>query len=224
METLCRSFQRKPIHERRPSASSLNGSSAKFHMDVSRLGKSGNILLLKEEKNSRGHGCNTVSVLQMTEKNRVHAGFIWAAGINRFWEAFDNVLKRKPDCGAEAPLTLNCFVLCSWSPSQVFENRTTTFLKIQHQQYREKTKVFALQGLCRSGPYHLKGSLSLEEKTPSSWLFSLTSSSSTVSFERLHAIAILWKGIAKFSTCLVYPESTQTWLPTQPTSAASAPG
>ena len=192
-------------------------------MDVSRLGKGGCILLLKEEENFREHGCNTVSVLQMTEENRVHARFTWAAGINSFWEAFANALKRKPDCGAEAPLTLNCFVLCSWTPSQVFENRTTTCLKIQHQHYREKTKVFALQGLCRSGPHHLKGSLSLEEKTPSGWLFSLTSPSSTLSFETLHTITVLSKGIARFSTCLVYPESTQTWLPTQPTSAASAP-
>lgn len=143
METLCRSFQRKPIWERRPPASSLGGSSAKSHMEVSRLRKGGCILLLKEEKNFRGHGYNTVSVLQMTEENRVHAGFTCAAGINSFWEAFANFLKRKPDCGTEAPFTLNCFVLCSWSPSQALENRTTTFIKIQHQHYREKIRTLS---------------------------------------------------------------------------------
>lgn len=201
METLCRSVQRKPTQEKRPSASSLGGSSAKYHMDVSRLGKSRCILLLKEEKNFRGHSCKTVSVLQMTEENRVYVGLIWAAGINSFWEASANVLKRKPNCGAEAPLILNCFVLCSWSPSQVFESRATTFVKIQHQHYREKTKVFALQGLCRSGSYYPKGSLPLEEKTPSGWLFSLTSphpGQYIFFFERSHTITVPLKGIARF--------------------------
>jgi len=64
METLCRSFQRKLIQERRPSAPSLGGSFGKSHMDASRLGKCGCILLLEEEKNFRGHALNTVSILQ----------------------------------------------------------------------------------------------------------------------------------------------------------------
>lgn len=196
------------MQERRPSACSLGGSAAKSHIDVSRLRKCGCILLLKVEKKFRGLGYNTVSVLQITEENGVHAGFTWAAGINSYWEAFANVLKRKPDHGAEAPLTLYCFVLSSWSPSQVFENRTTTFVKIQCQHYREKTKEFALQGLCKSGPYHLKSSLSLEEKTPNDWVCSLTFPCSTLSFERLHTITISSTGITRFSTCLVYPDMT----------------
>lgn len=208
METICRPFQRKPIQERRPSACSLGGSSAKSHIDVSRLGKRECILLLKEEKNFRGLGCNTVSVLKITEENGVHAGFTWAAGINSYWEVFANVLKRKPDHGAEAPLTLYCFVLSSWSPSQVFENRTTTFVKIQCQHYREKNKVFALQVLCRSGPYHLKSCLFPEEKTPNVWVSSLIFPPSIVSFERLHTVTISSKGITRFSTCLVYPDMT----------------
>ena len=61
--------------EKTLSFSFLGGSSAKSYMDVSRLGKGGNILLLKEEKSFRGHAYNTVSVLQMAEENRVHGGF-----------------------------------------------------------------------------------------------------------------------------------------------------
>lgn len=75
METICSPFQRKPTQERRPSACSLGGSAAKSHIDVSRLRKCGRILLLKVEKKFRGLGYNTVSVLQITEENGVHAGF-----------------------------------------------------------------------------------------------------------------------------------------------------
>lgn len=206
METLCRSFQRKTILERRPS---LGGSSAKSHTDLSRLGKGGCSLLLKEEKNFRRTCLIQSLYCKWLGKTRYHAGFTWAAGINSFWEVFGNVLKRKPDCGAVITYSeLLCVVQLKPKPSLWKQNYHICKNSTSH--YREKTKVFALLGLYISGPYHLKGSLSLEEKTPSGWLFNLTLPSSTVSFERLDAITILSKGIERFSTCLVYTVHSDT--------------
>lgn len=68
---------------------------------------------------------------------------------------------------------LLCVVQLEPKPSLWKQNYN--LCKIQHRRYREKTKVFALQGLGRSGPCHLKDSLSLDEKTSSGWLFSLKS-------------------------------------------------